>query len=65
VTETTIAYYRAKVNQLEYTITRIEKIVRSSATNEEAIYQLLEILNGNKVRIEEINEHASDKEYFK
>lgn len=58
-------YERAKIHQLEYTINRIETIARSSSTNEEAIYQLLEILNGNKVRIREIDEHASDKDYFK
>lgn len=56
-------YYIAKVNQLQYTINRINTVslVLHSEDLQEAISL---ILIANSKRIEEIDNHADDESYF-
>jgi hypothetical protein len=58
-------YYRTKINRLQYTIARIENIITKDILDEYKVYQIKIILNEDKLKISQIDEHASDEDYFK
>jgi hypothetical protein len=58
-------YYRTKINRLQYVIARIENIITKDILDEYKVCQIKVILNEGKMKISQIDEHASDDEYFK
>jgi len=58
-------YYRTKINRLQYVIARIEEVMKSNSGELVKIYIIENILSEGKMKISQIDEHASDKEYFK